>query len=141
MAQAHGRNAKLFVWDSAGTCRDLSGDHNNVTLDWTRDNPQVTTLGDDTHQRLAGIRDATLTGAIVWNSGTGAVDSVLSALMSASTITLVHFAPGASSTGCPLYSGCMLISALNVNSPVNGPVAANFTMQIASGSVTVGTVA
>ena len=139
MPQAHGRNATVFVWDSAGACQNLSGDHNNISLTWPRDNPQRTTFGKDTHQRMSGIRDATLTGAGIWNTGSGSIDALLSAIMAASLNTLVHYAPGGSITGCPLYSACYLLSQYQITGPLNGPVGVSYTFQIASGSVTVGT--
>lgn len=141
MPFAHARNGKLFAWDSSGTCRDISGDLNNITLAWNRDNPETTTLGKDTIQRMAGLRDVTLTGAAVWNSdsGSGAWD-VLDDLMSGSIVTLLKYVPGASITGCPMLTGCFLISALGLAGPVNAPTGLTFSFQIASGSLSASTV-
>ena len=139
MPQSHGRNSALWVWDSSGTCRNLSGDHNNITLTWSRDNPQTTTITKDTNSRIPGIRDATLAGAGLWTSGAGSADAVMATILAASVNTLIHYAPGGSVTGCPLYSACFLLSQYQVVGPINGPVGISYTFQIASGSVTFGT--
>ena len=139
MPNVHGKNAKIWVWDTGGTYRDMSGDTNNITLSWSKDNPDTTTFGKDTHTRISGLRDATLTGAAVWNSAeTTSVDAVMSAHMSASDNILVMFAPGGSITGCPVYSACMLINQWEVTAPVDGVVAATFGFDISAGSVTAG---
>jgi len=132
------------VWDSAGTCRNVSGDLNSVTLAWTRDNPDTTTLGKVNVQRITGIRDAQLSGAGIWNSdNTTGTDDIFSALMGASNVhTMVAWAPaGCAVSGCPLYSGCFQISQYEPTGPVNGPVAYNWTFQLSSGSITAGSVA
>ena len=45
MPKVHGKNSVIFVSDSGGTCRNLSGDMNNVVLSWTRANVDVTVFG------------------------------------------------------------------------------------------------
>jgi len=121
----------------------VSGDLNSVTLSWTRDNPDVTTFGDVNVNRLTGIRDATLNGAGIWNSDTNATDDVFSALMNASNVnTMIAWAPaGCAVSGCPLYSGCFQINEYSPTGPVNGPVAYSWAFQLASGSITTGSVA
>ena len=142
MPFVHGTNSVLFLWDSGGTCRNVSGDLNNIALSWTRDNPDTTTFGKTTVQRIGGLQDATLTGAGLFNTAeTTSINAILEALMAASaTNTLVNWVPGACLSGCPMYSACMLLSAFDVTAPVNGPAAISYTFQIASGSVTSGSV-
>lgn len=138
-AVAHGRNAQLFVTDTGGTCRNVSGDMNNIVLTWTRDNPDATTLTFDSHQRIPGLRDATLTGAYVWNGAeTTGAPQVMDNLLAASANTLIQFCPAGSISGCPLYTACMLINSHAITAPVNGVVAGTFAFALASGSVTSG---
>lgn len=139
MPQAHGRNALVVLYDNAGASRDLSGDHNTTTLTWSRDNPETTTYGKDTTQRIAGLRDATLTGAGIWNTGASALDSILAGIMAGSGNTLVRFAP-VGVTGCPLYTGCMTLNSYEITPPVNGAVAFSYSLQMASGSISASTV-
>jgi len=134
MSNIHGRNSLITVHDSAGTQRTLSGDTNATTFTWSRDNPDVTTYGNDSIQRISGLRDAALTFAGIWSTGTGNVDAVLAGIMAASLNTLVRFAP-ANVAGCPLFAACYLLQSYEVTSPVNGVVAYTGAFQLSSGSV------
>ena len=137
----HGMNSVIFVWDSAGTCRNISGDLNSVTLGWTRDNPDVTTFSHNDIARIAGLRDAQLSGAGVWNTDdTTGIDAVFAGLLSSSVNTLVKWCPGACSSGSPLYTACFLLSQYEVSGPVNGPVGVSYTFQLSSGSLSASSV-
>lgn len=140
MAQIHGRNSVLHIWDNSGASQNATGDMTSVTMSWSRDNPAATNFGDDSVQRISGVRDVTLTGAIVWNSGTNTVTNILSTLASGSTMSLVRWLPGGCTTGSPQYTACMLLSAYEENATMDGPVTATFTFQLASGSLTASTV-
>ena len=136
MAQQHGRNAALWIDDNNGVCRNLTGDFNSVTLTWSRTNAEVTGLGDDSTQRISGIREINLTAAIVWNSGAVNVDGICASLMGSSAISVIRYAPGGSIAGSPLYIACMLINSYSVTAPVNGAVAAAVSFEMAAGSMT-----
>ena len=140
MPQILGRNSILHILDNAGTSRNISGDLNNVVLSWTRANAVMTTFGKDTEQRIAGVRDATLTAAAIWNSDDNVIDDIMDDLLSGSTITLVKFMPGGSTAGCPLYTACMLLNQYQVTAPLAGAVAAAFTFEMANGSMSASTV-
>lgn len=135
MAQIHGRNSVLHVWDAAGASQNVTGDLTSITLSYTRDNPVVSTFGDTATGRIDGLRDATLNGAIVWNGNVGAT-CLLVSLLNASTVNIVRWMPGGSTTGCPFYTACMLLNSYEENSTMDGAVTATFAFQLASGSVT-----
>ena len=138
-AQVHGRNSLLIVEDGSSTSRNVSGDMNSIVLTWSRDNPVTTTMGNDTQQRISGMRDVVLTGAYIYNGQeTTGVPQVMDTLLAASNIAVVKFAPAGSVTGCPLYTACMLINNHQVSAPVNGAVTGTFGFEIASGSLTSG---
>ncbi len=137
MPFVHGKNAKLYLWDSTSACRDISGDMNSLTVSWTRDNIETTTMGKDSKQRLSGIKDFSIQYAGLHNAETASgIVTVLENMASTSAINLVRAHPGGSITGCIVYNACMLMSAYDHNAPVNGPVAVTFTMQLAAGSPT-----
>lgn len=137
MPFVHGKNATIWVWDASGTCRNLSGDKNSITLAWDKNNPETTTFGKVATQRIAGLTDATLSGAGIWNSDdTTGLDDVLGGILAASTPTLVQFSPAGSLAGCPMYSACYQMSKYDVIGPIGGVVAANWEFQLASGSLT-----
>jgi len=141
MSNIHGRNSFIALFDDAGASADLSGDANNTTWTWSRDNPDVTTYGKDSIQRIAGLRDATLTVAGIWNDAAGASTAtacVVRGLMAGSLNSYVRFAP-AKVTACPLFCACMLVNSYEENSPVNNVVTFTFSAQLGSGSVTAST--
>jgi len=139
MPYVHGRNAKLYIYDSTSACRDVSGDLNSITVSWTRDNIETTTMGKDSKQRLSGIKDFSIQFAGLHNAETASgVVTLLENMGSTSAINLIKCYPGASTSGCLLYTACMLLSAFDHNSPVNGPVAVSGTLQLAAGSPTSG---
>lgn len=141
MPYQHGRNGVLVVWDSSAASRNISGDITDVSYSGKRNNPEVTGLGDDSIQRIAGLRDVTLQANCIYNTDAGSgVYDVLDDLMSGSAITLVKYYPVGTITGCAFLTGCMLISSLGVKGPVNAPVGLSFEMQLASGSMSGSTV-
>src|SRR3990167_3650129 len=135
MAQTHGVNGILHIVASVGSL-NVSGDLNNVTLKWDKNNPEVTTFGDNTIQRISGLRDYSVDFAGIFNTGASTVNSFLAADMNASVNTIFTYAPGGSISGSPIYSGCALLSSYSITGPVNGPVAIAFTLQAAAGSLT-----
>lgn len=142
MPFVHGKNTVIFVWDAAGTCRNISGDKNSVTLSWSRNNPETTTFGKIAMQRIAGLHDVTLSGTGIFNTDdTTGIDAVFSGIMNASLNTLIQLAPAGSVSGCPLYSACYQMSKYDIVGPVNGVAAVNWEFQHGSGSLTAASVA
>jgi len=142
MPKVHGKNSVIFVTDSGGTCRNISGDMNNIVLSWSKANVDVTTFGLSDVDRIPGIRDATLTGAGFYNeTDTTGIHAVLQGIMAASTATCINFAPAGSVSGCQLISGCYLISSYEITGPIGGAVAATFSFEQTAGSLIFGTVA
>jgi hypothetical protein len=143
MPFAHGKNAYLRMEDSTASYV-FTADISSISDNWTRDNPQTTTMGKQMHTRIAGLQDYAITVAYVWNSDTvtaSAVNTFLDNQFAASGNTCINYAPGGSITGCPLYSACMLISQHDRTAPVNGVVAGTFTLQNSSASVIAGSCA
>ncbi len=140
MATIHGRNVAIHMDDTSGASQNVGGDFNNVTFSWTRDNPDATTFGKDSTQRMAGLRDATISVAAFWNNAANGATCIFGGLMAGSTITRVKWLPGGSTTGCLFWTGCFLLSKYEEVGPVNGPLAANYELQLASGSISASTV-
>ena len=141
MPKVHGKNSVIFVSDSGGTCRNLSGDMNNVVLSWTRANVDVTVFGTCDVDRLPGIRDATLAGAGFYNeTDTTGIHAILEGIMSSRATTCINYAPAGSVSGCRLISGCYLISDYSITGPIGGAVAIAFTFQQTAGSLIFGSV-
>jgi hypothetical protein len=137
MANVHGSKAKLYVDDMTGACRDVSGDVTGVTFTRTKNNPESTTFGDNTVQRIDGLRDVTMDVTAIFEgaSATGVV-SVLDDIYAGSLITRTQYLPGGSQSGSPIYTTCMRLNNLAHNSPIDGITTVNFSMAVGSGSVT-----
>ena len=137
-----GYNFVVNVYPSGTASAQLHPNLNSVTFRFDRANQDVTTFGDTTIQRLAGLRDWTMDFAGLW-TGSAASQSAESATfldMVASGNTIIALAP-ASVTGCPVYTGCGLLTNVTLTSTPNGAVALSFSVQAAAGSLTRGFVA
>ena len=140
-AYVHGRNAYFDLTDINAASFIGHTDLTSISHSWTRDNPQTTTFGKDTQQRISGVRDFSITGAYIYNAdhaGASSLAQIMDALLAGSANSVVRYAPGGSITGCPLYTACMLVSQNDHSATISGVVAGTFTMQISSGSVTTG---
>ena len=137
MGQIHGTVAELRIDEADGTEQTISGDLNNITFTRSKNNPEVTTFGDNTVNRLDGLRDLVLDATGVFNSTTaGNIIPLLDDLDAGSSVTLVKYLPAGSVTGEPIYTACMLLNNYAINEPLDGVVTVNFSMAIANGSMT-----
>ncbi len=137
MPNVHGSKAKVFIDNAAGACQDVSGDVTGVTFTRTKNNPESTTLGDTTVQRIDGLRDLTMDVTAIFNGASGAgVVSMLDDIYSGSNLVRTAYLPAGCVAGCPIYTACMRLNNFAQNSPVDGIVTVNFSMGIGSGSVT-----
>lgn len=140
MAQIHGLNTRIFIWDADGASRNISADFNSATMNYTRQTAETTTFSDTDVNRVPGVRDAQLSGAGIWNSGASNLDSILQAIMTASIFTLLKFFPGGCTTGCPFYTGCFLLTQFDITAGITAPVAFNYTFLLGNGSLSASTV-
>ncbi|MHA2069518.1 MAG: hypothetical protein ACXABY_34580 [Candidatus Thorarchaeota archaeon] len=139
MSNVHGSKARLKAYDQTGTEQDLSGDITSVTFSRSKNNPESTTFGNTTVQRIDGLRDVTMDVTAIWedNAADGVV-SFLDDMQAGSLTSLVDYFPGGSvaASGSPQYSACYRLNSYAQNSPVDGITTVNFSMSIGSGSVT-----
>jgi hypothetical protein len=137
VARIMGSKAVLFLDDQAGTCRNISGDLNNIGFNRSVNLPETTTFGDNAVQReITGLMDAGLDCTAIWNTGAiPLITDMLENLYAASAHTRMQFAPAGSTTGSPLYTACVRMTTLNVTTPVDNLVTATFNLVLASGSV------
>jgi hypothetical protein len=139
MANVHGSKARLLAYDQTGSQQDLTGDVTSVTFSRSKNNPESTTFGNTTIQRIDGLRDLTMDVTAVWeDSASDGVVSFLDDMYAGSLLSLIDYFPGGSvaSSGSPRYTACMRLNNYAQNSPVDGITTVNFSMAIGSGSVT-----
>ena len=103
MARIVGRNASLYLEDSAAASRAMSGLLNTISLSRTAEAPDVTGFGDDNRQRLSsGIKDWELSFGAFFSTGANEVDVVLNGILGGST--LFKFGPSGSTSTCVMYT-------------------------------------
>ena len=136
MPYIHGRNSALAIWDTSGASQLVQGDLTSFTFSWTRDNPETTTMGKDTKQRIAGVRDAKLSLAGIYSSSAANVlDTVIKAHMAASSNALVNVYPAGVTSGCAFYTACFLVSEHSLQTSVTAAVSVTTALDVSSGSI------
>ena len=114
----------------------MDGDLNNITFTRSKNNPEATTFGDNTINRLDGLRDVVLDATGVFNSGASTVIGLLDGNFTNSLVTRVQYFPGGNVSGEPSYIACMLLNNYAIQEPLDGVITVNFSLAIGSGSLT-----
>jgi hypothetical protein len=139
MGEVHGSKAVLYVDDISGACQKVDSDVTSITFSRSKNNPESTTMGNTTIQRIDGLRDMTMDVTGLWQSGSSAsnigIVSVLDDLESGSLVSRIQYLPGGSQSGSPIYTASMRLNNYAQNSPIDGITTVNFSMSIGSGSV------
>ena len=140
MSNVHGSKALLYIDDMVATCIKVDSDVTSVTFSRSKNNPESTTFGNNTVQRIDGLRDATMDVTAVFQGGSSAsntgIVTVLDDIFAGSLVSRIQYLPGGSETGSPIYTASMRLNSYAQNSPVDGITTVNFSMSIGSGSVT-----
>lgn len=105
---------------------NISDHVSEVTIETSRDEVDVTSMGDVNKEILAGIGDATITVTVFNDYAAGALDSVMFPLSTTNTPFTVEVRPtsGARSTSNPAY---VMTSLMFGYSPIAGGVGAAST--------------
>jgi hypothetical protein len=136
MPNVHGSKAKVWLDNYAGTCINVSGDLTGVTFTRTKNNPEATTLGDTTVQRIDGLRDVTMDVTAIFNGCVvSGVVTLLDELQTGSLTTRAQYLPAGCVSGCAIYTGSMLLNNYAHSTPVDGIATVNFSMAVATGSI------
>ena len=138
MAKIVGRNASLYLEDSAGASKSVSGDLNQVTLSRSAEAPDVTGFGEDMRQRLSNsIKDWEISFNAFFNTSASTIDEILHGILGGST--MFKFGPSGSTSTCIMYSACGLLSEYSADFTVEGAATISGTLVARTGSVTRGT--
>jgi hypothetical protein len=138
MARIVARNASLYLEDSAGASRSLSGLANSITLTQSAEAPEVTAFGESTRVRLSdGLKDWEVTADIFYAAGANETDIVLNGIYGGSS--LFQFGPAGSSSGSTKYSGCGILTEYAMTFGVADAGTGALTFVPRAGSLTRGT--
>jgi hypothetical protein len=107
-------NGKLFYGG-----HDLSGDVNDLSLDYGSEMLDVTTMGDDTRINKGGLTTVSASASGFWNGGANNADAALFDLVGDDVEPFTVFGNGITegeSVGCYAFKG--LVSAYNIGNTV-----------------------
>jgi hypothetical protein len=116
--KVHGRNGYVLVNDI-----NLSGDSNNVVLNFPVDTVETTAFGDTAKSRLEGVGDWNMDLDAFFTDGTTSSDIpiALFSLLRAGAKE-IHVAPQGSASGNHVYKGSAILTTHSVTTPVGGAV-------------------
>lgn len=136
----HGKDAAFLLEDSTGTTlRNLGPYLTGVDFSMENDTHDSTTLGDEAHEYIAGLTNATITLNGFWDK-TALVGSatVLDSLLGLDAVTVgFEYGPEGNTATNVKYSGECILQSLDYSSPVADLVTFTATLQV-SGAITKG---
>jgi len=139
MPKLHGRNASVYLEDTAGALVAFTGDGNSSTLNYSIDAPEVTGFGDNTRQNLSGgIQDYEFS----MDGFTNMPDSTASdaqAIIANGGATRLRFGIAGSTSACQMIAACTVLTEFNVENSTDGAATFSLTCVPRTGSLTFGT--
>lgn len=137
MAKIVARNASLYVEDSSGTMRTVSGLLNSISFSYTAEAPDTTSFGAVTRERLpAGLKDWELSFSAFFSSGANEVDEIMSGILGGSSS--FQFGPSGSTSTCTQYTACSILTDYSMDFGVADAATVSGTLIGRSGSLTRG---
>ncbi len=115
---------------------DLSDHMESLTFNYSATTPEDTSMGDDSINRLAGIKDWSFDVSYRQDFAAGNVDAILWPLVGAAAFAII-FRPdsGAKSASNPEFTGNALLSTYNPISGTHGDTAAAPATFVADGDL------
>jgi len=135
MAFTHGKDSVFKLDNSSGTLTDISTYVNNVDFPETADVSETTTLGADNKTYIAGLKDATISLAGLWDA---TADAIFGQVVGQSATLSYEYSPEGTASGKVKYTGEAILTSYAISSPVGDAVGYSADLQV-SGAVTRGT--
>lgn len=138
MPKLHGRNASIYLEDTAAASTSFSGDANSATFNYSIDAPEVTAFGNDTrHNLTGGLLDYEFSMDGFTNEP-GATACTARAIIANGGGTLLQYGIAGSTSGCPKITACVVMTEFNMDNPVDGAATYSLTCIPRTGSATFG---
>lgn len=118
-------NGKLFYGG-----HNLSGDINELALDYASEMLDVTTMGDDTRINKGGLTSVSASASGFWNGGTNNADATLFELVGDNVQPFTVFGNGITegeSAGCYAFKG--VIESYNIGNTVGDMMTFDMSVQ------------
>jgi len=135
MAFTHGKDSVFKLDNASGSLTDISSFVNNVDFPETADVSETTTLGADNKTYIAGLKDATISIAGLWDA---TADAIFGAVVGQSATLSYEYSPEGTASGKIKYTGEAILTSYAISSPVGDAVGYSADLQV-SGAVTRGT--
>lgn len=135
MAFTHGKDSVFKLDNASGSLTDISSFVNNVDFPETADVSETTTLGADNKTYIAGLKDATISLAGLWDA---TADAIFGAVVGQSATLSYEYSPEGTASGKIKYTGEAILTSYSISSPVGDAVGYSADLQV-SGAVTRGT--
>ncbi|BAQ85087.1 Phage minor tail protein 2 [uncultured Mediterranean phage uvMED] len=135
MAFTHGKDSVFKLDNASGSLTDISTYVNNVDFPESADVSETTTLGADNKTYIAGLKDATISLAGLWDA---TADAIFGAVVGQSATLSYEYSPEGTASGKIKYTGEAILTSYAISSPVGDAVGYSADLQV-SGAVTRGT--
>ena len=135
MAFTHGKDSVFKLDNASGSLTDISSFVNNVDFPETAEVSETTTLGADNKTYIAGLKDATISLAGLWDA---TADAIFGAVVGQSATLSYEYSPEGTASGKIKYTGEAILTSYSISSPVGDAVGYSADLQV-SGAVTRGT--
>ena len=135
MAFTHGKDSVFKLDNASGSLTDISTYVNNVDFPESADVSETTTLGADNKTYIAGLKDATISIAGLWDA---TADAIFGAVVGQSATLSYEYSPEGTASGKIKYTGEAILTSYAISSPVGEAVGYSADLQV-SGAVTRGT--
>tara|TARA_R100001082_G_scaffold90534_2_gene57070 strand:- start:4817 stop:5227 length:411 start_codon:yes stop_codon:yes gene_type:complete len=135
MAFTHGKDSVFKLDNASGSLTDISTYVNNVDFPESADVSETTTLGADNKTYIAGLKDATISLAGLWDA---TADAIFGAVVGQSATLSYEYSPEGTASGKIKYTGEAILTSYSISSPVGDAVGYSADLQV-SGAVTRGT--
>ena len=135
MAFTHGKDSVFKLDNASGSLTDISTYVNNVDFPESADVSETTTLGADNKTYIAGLKDATISLAGLWDA---TADAIFGAVVGQSATLSYEYSPEGTASGKIKYTGEAILTSYAISSPVGEAVGYSADLQV-SGAVTRGT--
>jgi predicted secreted protein len=135
MAFTHGKDSVFKLDNASGSLTDISSFVNNVDFPESADVSETTTLGADNKTYIAGLKDATISLAGLWDA---TADAIFGAVVGQSATLSYEYSPEGTASGKIKYTGEAILTSYAISSPVGDAVGYSADLQV-SGAVTRGT--
>lgn len=136
MAKTSGLGATITVADAGGTSRTISDDITDFTIATPVALQDITGIDVSAHQKLALLRDMTVSLKMVFNAAANMSHAVFSTITTSPTIRATSIYP-TSNGSTPVLAANLLFAAYNLTRAAAGELTTQADGHLADGSVPV----